>query len=563
MKLTALSKTLIAIVILGGAGSLLWNSGLKMWIQKKGEAVSTGTSGSSAAKPAAAADSHAAARAPHTKSAPLGSAANPLTVSIVSFHGYAPALVANGNSLLTQPGSIFERNGVHVEFVIQDDIPTLATIFEADTAQCAWRTSDFWAQEQPNLVNAHHDGRAVMIVDNTQGADAIIARDPNITRVEDLVGKKIALLKYTPSHGLLIDTIKNSSLNAKQKAGILDNLVYVNADDGTAGVRAAFDAGHVDAAVLWDPDLSLAIKAAPGSHVVYSTRYASNLIYDVMVCNSQYLNNPANEAAFKGFVAGWMEGVEAAKQNPTGAADALVRTEPFFDQLAKEQGVGFIASLFPNLVWTGLDDNARILGLVGGTNHYARVYREFDGIYREAGALANPTSPVIAPAQSVDTHFIEALLANNQAAKTAAARPQFTFDPAGLQKAGAKTAALTKPVTVNFLSGSADLSKRAKDVIDHQVVPFIDNNGSSYFEISGNTDSTGTHDVNMQLSKARAQAVVQYLTTQWEIPRNRFKVVGNGPDHPLCNEENPADSSMSLDDCRQMNRTTRIAVLGS
>ena len=41
-----------------------------------------------------------------------------------------------------------------------------------------------------------------------------------------------------------------------------------------------------------------------------------------------------------------------------------------------------------NIVWTGLEDNARILGLVGGTNHYDRVYRRFDGIYRRAGALA-------------------------------------------------------------------------------------------------------------------------------------------------------------------------------
>jgi NitT/TauT family transport system substrate-binding protein len=562
MKLTALSKTLIAIIILGGAGSILWNTGAKMWVQK-GVSAMTGQPQSSGSKQVAAAGgAPAQPRSSHNKSAPLGSAANPLAVSIVSFHGYAPALVANGNSLTTQPGSIFDRNGVHVEFVIQDDIPTLATIFESDTAQCSWRTSDFWAQEQPNLVNAHHDGRAVMIVDNTQGGDAIIARNPSITRIEDLVGKKIALLKYTPSHGLLIDSVNNSSLTAKQKESILTNVVFINADDGTAGVRAAFDSGNVDAAVLWDPDLSLAIKAAPGSHVVYSTKFATNLIYDVMVCNKTYLDNPSNKAAFQGFVAGWMQGVDAAKRDLANATEALIRTEPFFDQLAKEQGAPFITSLFPNLVWTGLDDNARILGLVGGTNHYARVYREFDAIYREAGALANPTSPVIAPAQSIDTRFIEAMLANNEAAKTAAAQPQFKFDPAGLQHAEAQPAALTKPVTVTFASGSAELTMRAKDVIDHQLVPFIENNGSSYFEISGNTDSTGSREVNMPLSTARAQAVVRYLVTQWEVSDQRFQVVGYGPDRPLCDESNPDKLGLLLTDCRQMNRTTRVAVLG-
>ena len=89
----------------------------------------------------------------------LGSPGNPLKVSLVSFHGYAPALVANGNSLRTQPGSIYAKLGLNVEFVINDDIPTLTTLFEAKTAQCAWRTSDFWAQEQPNLRNSGHDGK--------------------------------------------------------------------------------------------------------------------------------------------------------------------------------------------------------------------------------------------------------------------------------------------------------------------------------------------------------------------------------------------------------------------
>ena len=36
----------------------------------------------------------------------LGSEGNPLKVSIVSFHGYAPALLANGRSLKTRPGSV-------------------------------------------------------------------------------------------------------------------------------------------------------------------------------------------------------------------------------------------------------------------------------------------------------------------------------------------------------------------------------------------------------------------------------------------------------------------------
>jgi NitT/TauT family transport system substrate-binding protein len=126
--------------------------------------------------------------------------ANPLKVSLVSF----PRLRAGAGrqrqlAERTQPGSLYSKLGVDVRFVIQDDIPTLATIFESGkAAQCAWRTSDFWAQEHPNLRNAGLDGRAVMIVDNTQGGDAVIARDPAVGRSRISPDKTVALLQFTP-----------------------------------------------------------------------------------------------------------------------------------------------------------------------------------------------------------------------------------------------------------------------------------------------------------------------------------------------------------------------------
>ena len=568
IKLTGLSKALIAIAILGAAGSAAWHLGLRELIQRGSNAASAPSStpapapAQGATSPTAPASQPAAAPKPVAKataSGALGSAGNPLKVSLVSFHGYAPALVANGNSLTTQPGSIYDRAGVHVEFIIQDDIPTLSTIFESNTAECAWRTSDFWAQEQPNLRNANHDGRAIVVVDNTQGGDAIVARDPNIRSVEDLAGHSVALLQYTPSDGLAIDAIDNSSMTAKRKNSV--KYVYINADEGTAGVRAALESGSVDAIVLWDPDLSLALKNVPGAHVIYSTKVASNLIYDVMVCDSRYLNRAENTPVFQAFVDGWLSGVDEARRNPDAAVEALVRTEQLFTLLAKNQSREFVKGLFANLVWTDLADNARILGLAGGTNHYERVYHKFDEIYRKEGALANPNSPVIAAQDSFDYRFVKTLLAKHHEAQVQATAPQVQFTPGGLTAAVAKAPEVTKPMLINFASGSAELTKRSEKVIDEQLAPFIENNGSAYFEISGNTDSTGSTEVNMRLSRARAQAVVDYLIKQWEFPATRFHVSGYGPDRPLCNEANPGADGLSLDDCRALNRTTRAAVL--
>jgi NitT/TauT family transport system substrate-binding protein len=550
-KMTGLTKGFLAIIALGLIGSAGWNFFLKDKLAAGGPASQAAAPGASKAPggtPAPAAP----------RSGQLGSAGNPLRVSIVSFHGYAPALVANGNSLKTQPNSIYAKQGVNVEFVINDDIPTLTTLFESKAAQCAWRTSDFWAQEHPNLRNSGHDAKAVMIVDNTQGADAVIARDPAVQKIEDLAGKTVGLLQYTPSHGMLIDAIDNSSLTARAKKQIKP--VFIKADEGTAGVRAAFVAGNVDAAVLWDPDLALAVRDVKGAHVIYSTRTATNLIYDVMVCDQRELAKPENLPVFQKFVDGWLEGVSAAKASPDLAVEALVATEEYFKLLASKEGKPFVKGLFGNLLWTDLADNARALGLAGGVNHYERVYSRFDQIYRSEGSLANPKSPVIGAQESFDYRFIKTALQRNSQAQASAAKPVETFTEQGRATAMASSAVVTKPVSVGFASGSSELSKRAQQVIDREMVPFIENNGSAYFELSGNTDSVGSAQANEALSQARAKAVASYLEKQWEIPRSRLRVVGNGSSRPLCDESNPAASDMSLEACRGLNRSTRLAV---
>src|SRR3569623_3547797 len=109
MKLTPLGKALCALIIVGGAGSVVWNTGARHWVQQKVKPEANTAGGSAtAATTSTSLISSAMASTGFAKAAPLGSAAHPLKVSIVSFHGYAPALVANGNSLTTQPGSLYD-----------------------------------------------------------------------------------------------------------------------------------------------------------------------------------------------------------------------------------------------------------------------------------------------------------------------------------------------------------------------------------------------------------------------------------------------------------------------
>ena len=76
-------------------------------------------------------------------------------------------------------------------------------------------------------------------------------------------------------------------------------------------------------------------------------------------------------------------------------------------------------------------------------------------------------------------------------------------------------------VSVNFRTNSAVLSPEAKTQLDELAAK---TQGARAFmiEVAGHTDSTGSDAKNFRLSRARAEAVVQYLAVQHKIPLRRF-----------------------------------------
>ncbi len=75
--------------------------------------------------------------------------------------------------------------------------------------------------------------------------------------------------------------------------------------------------------------------------------------------------------------------------------------------------------------------------------------------------------------------------------------------------------------SVTFRTNSAVLSPEAKAQLDELAAKAV---GARAFmiEVAGHTDSTGSDAKNFRLSRARADAVVQYLAVQHKIPLRRF-----------------------------------------
>jgi len=76
-------------------------------------------------------------------------------------------------------------------------------------------------------------------------------------------------------------------------------------------------------------------------------------------------------------------------------------------------------------------------------------------------------------------------------------------------------------VAVNFRENSAVLSPEAKQQLDTLAAKTVNAKGFM-IEVAGHTDATGSEAKNFRLSRERADAVVQYLAVNHNIPVRRF-----------------------------------------
>ena len=89
-------------------------------------------------------------------------------------------------------------------------------------------------------------------------------------------------------------------------------------------------------------------------------------------------------------------------------------------------------------------------------------------------------------------------------------------------------------LTVNFPSGSADLTPAARASLDNLGKALSSSELANFrFRIEGHTDNVGSPEENKALSQRRAEAVVSYLTSQYNVAPSRLEAVGMGEEDPV------------------------------
>ena len=103
--------------------------------------------------------------------------------------------------------------------------------------------------------------------------------------------------------------------------------------------------------------------------------------------------------------------------------------------------------------------------------------------------------------------------------------------PAAAQAAPSRHAATSASISLNiqFATGSDVLTPRAIQALDELGRALATPTLAAYhFRIEGHTDTVGKPEQNKSLSERRAEAVVAYLTTKYQIDSARLQAVGMG-----------------------------------
>ena len=110
---------------------------------------------------------------------------------------------------------------------------------------------------------------------------------------------------------------------------------------------------------------------------------------------------------------------------------------------------------------------------------------------------------------------------------------------------------LIMPGNITFKTDSSDINSSFYPVLN-SVAKVLNKYNNSTVLVSGHTDSTGSAEYNLTLSKMRAQSVAAYLQGQG-VKSSRFEVMGLGSSNPIASNETDAG--------RAQNRRVEIKII--
>jgi NitT/TauT family transport system substrate-binding protein len=455
-----------------------------------------------------------------------------IKIGVVTWGGYAGGQYFNEGFKANTKSRFYKDYGFKVEFKVMDDFNASRSAWKAGEINLLWATIDAFTTEAGGLWD-EYEPQAIFQADWSRGGDAVVVRR-GINKVSELRGKKVAFAEMTPSHTFLLwlldaANMKQSDIEAVKVASAID-------------AADLFKKGQVDAAVVWSPDDAACVSEVKGSKILQNTKQASNIIADVFIVKKDYLEK--NRKKLEKLVEGWFKGA-AEINNDDNAKQKAAKI--------LEKGLGmpydFCYDAINNVRLCTYGDNVNFYNLKGNFNGVTgeAIYNKMETKYRKEGYITDkiPSWRLVGNSSLISAINMSG---TKQAAEGAATFTKVTEDVKSAE------AISTKSVSITFATGASTLDDNMKYIIDNEFLDIAKSFANARIRIQGNTDNTGSAAANRALSKKRAQAVANYLISEHGFDKNRFIIIGNGPDKPIASNNTAAG--------RAKNRRTDFELVG-
>ncbi|MHC5860291.1 ABC transporter substrate-binding protein [Nostoc sp.] len=223
-------------------------------------------------------------------SAPTQLKRPPLKIPSGYFVGEYPGIIA-------QEKGFFKAQGVDVELIHKRYIQLEQANFNAgkyDGVMSSLGSFIILSATNPDI-------QGVMVVDESTGADMVVAQSP-IKTVADLKGKKLGANLGGFSEVFVTEMLKTANLTSDDV-----NLVKLEASEIPKRLKNnAIQAGHT-----WEPHLSEAIKL--GGHILFTSKQTPGLISDMIVFRGETIRDRPED--IRAFVRGWLQATTYWKAN--------------------------------------------------------------------------------------------------------------------------------------------------------------------------------------------------------------------------------------------------------
>lgn len=436
------------------------------------------------------------------------------------FPGWYNLFYANGGLETTQ-GSINAQNGIRVKYVLENNAETSADKIISGEANGMGVTIN-----RLSYLNNRFEDNGVKVImpfvtNYSNGGDGVICTK-DINYIEDLVGKKIAVPKYSEGHLLVEWLLKSFNLTEEQINQIHKDMVYCNDGEETAEL---FARGEVDAAATWEPTMTNIISSME-ARVLFDTTLSTELIMGGLVFEDEFAKTHED------FLVKLIDGAIEAKPYYMSDIELLSQMDAFASMSDEE--------IFESGQFTQTTTWADNISLLGGTCQ--KVYKEMANLWISIGEKSDPSK-----AESIFTDKYVKMLDGKYPKDEVTS---FKFSEEGRKAAEnlSENATLLKmKLNIEFESDSAIITEKSKkDLVEFAEAAKLLNN--AYIRIEGNTAKVEGTD-GEEFSLKRANNVKKQLQLMGIDPK-RMNTIGNGDTKPV--------ASNNTEEGRAKNRRTEV-----